>query len=65
VGDANGVAGVDDAGREAVESGPDADEGREKDGTKAREIPKARVGDEQRVLGGGHGALGDFGRITR
>ena len=49
MGDANGVAGVDDAGREAVESGPDADEGREKDGTKAREIPKARVGDEQRV----------------
>ena len=38
---------------------PVADEGREKDGTEARKIPKARAVDEQRVLGGGHGALGD------
>jgi len=38
---------------------------RGREAVEARKISKARVGDEQRVLGGGHGALGDFGRITR
>ena len=42
---------------------PAADEGREEDESEARKITKARVGDEQRVLGGGHGALGDLGRV--
>ena len=41
---------------------PAADEGRKEDETEARKMPKARVGDEQRVLSGGHGALGDLGR---
>ena len=44
---------------------PAADEGRKEDRTEARKIPKARVGDETRVLGGGHGALGDLGRVMR
>jgi len=45
---------------------PTADKAREEYGTEARNITKARVGDEDLVLGGGHGsgevasAIGEF-----